>query len=500
MRTGAEYREALRDGRVVYVMGEGRVDDVTTHPATRAMVAEYAAWHDRHRDPDWADALLAPADAAGERRPWALTVPRNSADLIGMGRSYAKTLFFSAGNITHDPAYGHLIAMGVLNAVTEHNAGAEHIARAQAYREMIGRTGRFLTFSAGSAPIGYRLRPDPTQRAAVKIVRETDAGIVVTGRVGMHTSPCYAEDVYVGALCGLQLDGHPVSFVVEVGAQGVTTLCRKIAPRDPNPFLAPLSNRFDELDGQLWLDDVLIPWERVFLVEQSPEPVARFLTWHHLYGWGARAEFTLGLALAVTDAMGLKENDATIEYLIDLMAAVQTVRASLTAAERDPEFTSYGYCAPNLCHVLAGGIALLKVRQRISEIMRIIPGSSLVVAPADDDLAAAALSGGLEEAFAGGGYTATQRAALLQLAWDHVSSGLDGRESAFELHASGGAPSWRGRLRQSFGDYNELANGVLKQLDMDMPQIDLGGIPARPMAPRRVNAAPPAGNAAGGKT
>jgi aromatic ring hydroxylase len=41
MRTGADYREALRDGRKVFVMGEGRVDDVTTHPATRAMVEQY---------------------------------------------------------------------------------------------------------------------------------------------------------------------------------------------------------------------------------------------------------------------------------------------------------------------------------------------------------------------------------------------------------------------------------------------------------------------------
>ena len=38
------------------------------------------------------------------------------------------------------------------------------------------------------------------------------------------------------------------------------------------------------------------------------------------------------------------------------------------------------------------------------------------------------------------------RAALLQMAWDHVASALDGRESAFELHASGGVPAWRGRL------------------------------------------------------
>jgi aromatic ring hydroxylase len=489
MRTGAEYREALRDGRVVYVMGEGRVDDVTTHPATRAVVEEYVAWHDRHRDPAWAETLL-----KADGTPWAFTEPRQSADLIGMGRSYAKTEFLSAGNITHDPAYGHLIALGVLNAVAEHKAGPEHVARAEAYRAMIAETGRFLTFSSGSAMIGYRLRPDPAERAALKIVRETGAGIVVTGRIGMHTSPCYAEDIYVGSLCGLQLDGHAVSFVVEVAAKGVTALCRKIAPRDPNPFLAPLSNRFDELDGTLWLDEVLIPWERVFLVDQSPEPVARWLMWHHLYGWGARAEFSLGIALAVADTMGLRENDATVEYLIDLMTTVQTIRACQIAAAHDPETTVLGYAAPNHRHLMAGGITLFKTRQLVSEILRIVPGSSLVVAPSDEDLAAPSLAAGLEEAFAGGGYTAKQRAAILQLAWDHVSSGLDGRESAFELHASGGMPSWRGRLRQSFSDYNELANAVVKQLDCDMPQIDLSGIPARAMAPRRVNAPSSAGD------
>ena len=53
MRTGAEYREALRDGRRVWVMGEGWAGDVTAHPATRAMVEEYAAWYDRHLDPAW---------------------------------------------------------------------------------------------------------------------------------------------------------------------------------------------------------------------------------------------------------------------------------------------------------------------------------------------------------------------------------------------------------------------------------------------------------------
>ena len=58
MRTGADYRNSLRDGRRVFILGEGRVDDVTTHPATRAMVEQYVAWYDRHADPAWKDTLF----------------------------------------------------------------------------------------------------------------------------------------------------------------------------------------------------------------------------------------------------------------------------------------------------------------------------------------------------------------------------------------------------------------------------------------------------------
>src|SRR6516162_1001711 len=113
MRTGGDYRKALRDGRKVWVMGEGWVDEVPTHSATRAMVEEYALWYDRHLDPAWQELLLAPTNADGGRIPWAYVLPRSAADLIGMGRSFAKTTFLSAGNITHTPAYGNLIAMGV---------------------------------------------------------------------------------------------------------------------------------------------------------------------------------------------------------------------------------------------------------------------------------------------------------------------------------------------------------------------------------------------------
>lgn len=492
MRTGAEYREALRDGRRVWIVGEGAIDDVTTHPATRATVEEYVRWYDRHADPAWQDVVLTPPDGEGRRAPWAFVLPTRPADLRGMGRCYSATTFATAGNLTHTPAYGHLIALGVFDAVQQRKASPAQLTNAAEHLASIGRTGRFLTFSAGAATIGYRLREHPRERAALRLVRETDAGVVLRGKIGMHTSPAYAEDVYVGSHSGIDLDGHRATFVVPVAAPGVTILCRKISARHPNAFLAPLSSRYDELDGQMWLDDVLVPWERVFLTEPSPEPVASWLFWHQLYCWLAKAEFTLGLALACADAMGLREHEPTLEYVLDLVVDVQTVRTCQTAAELDPEITAQGYCIPGRIHVAAGSLALQKARARMGELLRILPGSSLVVAPSDADLAAPEVGAGLEESFGGGGYTALQRAALLQLASDHVASALDGRESAFELHANGGVPAWRGRLRRYFDGYNDLANGVLRALAIDMPKIDLSALRDVPLAPRRPVTPPPA--------
>jgi aromatic ring hydroxylase len=286
-------------------------------------------------------------------------------------------------------------------------------------------------------------------------------------------------------------DGHRATFIVPVNARGVTVLCRKISARHANPFLAPLSSRFDELDGQLWLEEVLVPWERVFLTEASPDPIAAWCFWHQLYAWLAKAEFTLGLALACAHAMGLRDHEPTIEHLMDLVVDVQTVRSCQTAAELDPDISEEGYCIPGRAHVAAGSIAMQKARQRMAEILRIVPGSSLVVAPSDKDLTSPEVGAGLEESFGGGEYTALQRAALLQLAADHVASALDGRESAFELHANGGLVAWRARLRRAFPDYNALANGVLRALSLDMPAIDLDNLRAialpqrRPVSPPR---------------
>ncbi len=482
MRTGSDYRTALRDGRRVWVMNDGLVER-RRHPSRHQRDGRGICHLVRSslRIPPGATSLL-----TDNRHPGLghrATFRRRPASF---GTQLFRHHVLNAGNVTHTPAYGHLIALGIETTTRAYGKFPAQIEAATEYRRSIASTGRFLTFSSGQATIGYRMRADPAERNALRVVKQTPEGMFITGKVGMFTSPAYAEDVYIGANSTCEFEGHRVTFVVPINAPGVTVLCRKVSVRDANPFVSALSARNDELDGQMWLDNVFIPNNRLFFLDANVDPIARWLFWHQLYCWLSKGDFALGLGLALTDAMGLVQQTPTVEMLVDMIIDVQTVRTCITAAELDPSFTPDGYCYPNVQHISVGSIAMLKARQRLTETLRILPGSSMIVAPSDSDLASAEVGPGLEQSFGGGGYTALQRAALLQMAWDHVGSSLDGRESTYELHANGGIPVWRARLRRSFPRYNELANAVLKEISIPMPAVDLSAIPAAPVAPRRV--------------
>ena len=96
----------------------------------------------------------------------------------------------------------------------------------------------------------------------------------------------------------------------------------------PQSFLSPLSSRFDELDSMVWLEDVFIPRPRVFTAEpinrNTRHSLVSWLLWHHSYGWLAKAELTLSIALALAEVMGLKDNPQTAEQIVELTVNVQT--------------------------------------------------------------------------------------------------------------------------------------------------------------------------------
>ena len=63
LRTGQQYLAALNDGRVVWV-GNEKIDNVATHPATRDYAARTAEFFDLHNRADLHD-ILTYVDEAG---------------------------------------------------------------------------------------------------------------------------------------------------------------------------------------------------------------------------------------------------------------------------------------------------------------------------------------------------------------------------------------------------------------------------------------------------
>ncbi|WP_279382054.1 4-hydroxyphenylacetate 3-hydroxylase N-terminal domain-containing protein, partial [Pseudomonas sp. 95_A] len=66
LRTGAQYLEALNDGRNVWV-GDEKIDNVATHPKTRDYARRIAEFYDLHHRNDLQDVMTF-VDEDGERR------------------------------------------------------------------------------------------------------------------------------------------------------------------------------------------------------------------------------------------------------------------------------------------------------------------------------------------------------------------------------------------------------------------------------------------------
>ena len=83
VRSGAQYLAGLQDGREVWSGGE-RIDDVTTHPATRRGAATLGRFLDRQMDDDVRDTVTY-VDEDGDRCAMAFMAPRSKDDVKARG-------------------------------------------------------------------------------------------------------------------------------------------------------------------------------------------------------------------------------------------------------------------------------------------------------------------------------------------------------------------------------------------------------------------------------
>ena len=486
LRTGKEYIASLQDSREVYYKGE-RIDDVTTHPATRGMVQTHAALYDLMHDSNHVDTLTVEVTETGERIPTFYLLPESQEELrkrreaskcwmdYTCGMSGRASDFLAAG------VTGMAISTSHFN--TDEAAYGDNI---QSYFEFCRREHPSLTHALIDPQIdrskggSWREAGDVDRPGAVRKVDETNEGIVVSGARMLATLGPQAEEllVYPYGHFGEDEADQAVAFAIPVDTEGLRQICRpSLSSNDKRNH--PISSRFDEMDTFVVFDEVTVPWDRVF-INGDTDIASTWYRYSSEEGMGttyvnfahhqtcikdlAKAEFAYGVALMLAESTGVTQYFHVQSKLGEMASMIENIRSAIIAAESTAvEYRDTGYVVPSHRPLYGVTSTFCDNYPRMLEIIRDIGGSGLLGVPAWEDLEAEEpLGGDVHTYFRGKDIKAPRRMAVQKLAYELMISGFGGREELYERFYTGGPMRVKSNLYRSFPDAEDIKDRVLE--------------------------------------
>jgi 4-hydroxyphenylacetate 3-monooxygenase len=452
--TGRAYLSSLRDGRDVTIDGE-RIGDVSEHPALRNAARSIARLYDALHEPAYAGELL--ADGPGGVRTHAFfRVAQDAGGLDASRRAIGAWAGLTYGWMGRTPDY-----KAALTTTLGARAGwfGERAWAARAWHERAARELPFIAHAVVNPPIDRHLPVEAgggEGGVAVRVVGESSAGIVVRGAKVVATSAAISEWVFVGqtpATAG-EDPSMAVMFLTPLSAPGVRVVCRasyeRAACRHGGVMDYPLASRFDENDGMLVLEDVVVPWENV-LVYRDPARcrgffeqtgfVNNFLL-HGCVRMGVKMRFMAGLLARALEATGGDEhrgNRALLGEVIGLAHAMEALADAMVLRPDDWAGAESGGVLPARSAALAYATMAPGAWARVREIAMTAVGSGLIYLPSSAaDLADERTDALLAEYCRGSrGMGHRERIKVMKLLWDAVGSEFAGRHDLYERNYAG---------------------------------------------------------------
>ena len=448
---GARFAAMLRDDRCVYFNGE-RISDVTTHPATRNSVRSIGRLYDALHDPATREVLTCETDT--NHAGWthrAFRVARTREDLVGQRNAIAAWSRLTYGWMGRTPDY---------KASLTNTFGANpefygpYADNARRWYAKVQHELPFLGHAIANPPIDKHLRTEEVRDIVIRVERETDAGIIVTGAKVVATGAAIATHCFVGQNPGTASDDpeQATSFIVPIGAPGVRLICRSSYERNASlcgsPFDAPLSSRFDENDAILILDRVLVPWEDV-LIHRDPARVRAFFPasgfvngflFHGCTRLAVKLDFLTGLLARALRCTGGISQRGKRALLGEAVAWRHTMWALSDAMASCPDPWTNGAVLPQKQAALAYCVQAPECYPRVRDIIEKTVASGLIYLPSSArDLDHPEIGPMLERYVRGSnGSDHRERIKVMKLLWDAVGSEFGGRHELYERSYAGG--------------------------------------------------------------
>ncbi len=453
LKTGADYLEGLRDGRVIYIGGE-EVNDVTTHPAFRNAARSYATLYDARCDPRYAAALT--YQEAGTRYPAYYLKPRSRGDLEHRTACSSVIADLTYGMMGRSPDF---VAGYVTGVAMDHQLFGPYAGNVAAYFERARREDLFLSHAVtpppGSRDPGYTSRPTDAQ-PALAVVGEDDRGVFISGIKLLATSAAFSDEIWIGNIQPLAR-GHEkeaITCVIPCASPGLSLWSRKPFERYAvSETDNPLAWRFDESDCIVVCDRVHVPWERIFVLDDAVwsrelyfRTAAHTLSNHQSsVRYQSKIALLIGLAQRITRLTGAISIPAVVDDLGHLAALYGQVAAMVAGQIQDHETLEGGFVTYNRHYMYAAIYFATQNYDAICAKVRELSGGGVLQMPADvtvfDNPRTREVFERLWWMPTG---SAVERFKLMKLAWDILGTDFAGRHAQYERFYMGPAFIVRG--------------------------------------------------------
>lgn len=451
IRTGAEFIQGLRDNREVW-LGNERVHDVTTHPAFRASIESLAHLYDMQHDPTLQPRLTYSSPTTGAPVGLSFLIPRSREDLVRRREMIKLWADATCGMMGRSADF--------LNSmITAWAAKKEYFAqqspecadRVWRYYEHCREHDVFLTHALIDPQVDRsknRAEQDDPY-LCLGIVKETAQGLIVRGGKMLATAAPFADDIYVWPFPPTLTEAearYALTFSIPVATPGVKVLCREPFNHPGQYADHPLSARFDEMDAVVVFDDVLVPWDRVFLHGDTrlvagayPMTRVREMTAHQTNTrLLSKIEFVYGVLCAMAEAIGVQNTPPVQEMLGEAASYVEIIKSALLAAEMqaivDP---SNGVTYPALQPLQVGRVWGPRIYPRLMEMVRRLGASGLMQPPATLAAFDSPIGDTLRKYYRGAKVSAEDKQSLFKLAWDLVGTDFGSRHTLYEFYYAG---------------------------------------------------------------
>ena len=460
-RTGADYIKALRDGREVWHAGR-RIEDVTTHSGFTGTIKTLSDLYDLQHTAEYRDIMT--VEYEGERISYSYLPPRSPEELALKRRNIELWSQQTLGQMGRYPDFCAQLVVGLFDwAHTIEKTNAQWAENARAYHRHASRNDLCLTH--GLTDQYY----DRTRRVSeqddpdliLHIVGETSEGAVVRGLRTLATLAPLSDEVLIYPNRARDADeaDYAIAFALPMNAPGLKIVCRDLYAEHADPERHPLTTRFDEVDAALIFDDVVVPWERIF-VYKDPQLLAGIM---YIHTWAqystmlrliTKLESFLGIAQLLT-RLAKRNTSAPSQILLSsLMQDIEVLRACMQVAASKGYRAAGGTWAPLLSH--AYRVHSIEASDRAERTMEGLLTSTLMLSGGASDLSNSEIGPFIDRYFRGGATTTREHLRLMAVAADMVMTPFGKRSQLYERLQSGEVDRMRQRLYNQYNDPNPV--------------------------------------------